>query len=150
MFPKDTVVYHRDTKRSGRVLEVDGDTVYIVQDNGAELDFPAAELTTRRPDSMAPATAADTPRLLTLADLTPEHAQVFATIPPMTLQAVAALYDRTSRTGRFSGLDLARKLNVVAEITAVPYRIMRLHRGNPGELKLLMGKGLADSQRRAG
>ena len=58
MFPKGTVVHHRGSGRSGRVLECDGDTVYIVQDNGAELDLPGADLTTRRPDAMAPVTAA--------------------------------------------------------------------------------------------
>jgi hypothetical protein len=99
---------------------------------------------------MAPVTAAATPRLLTRADITPEHEQVLASIPSMTLQAVAALHDRTVRGGKFGTLDLAAKLNVIAETTAVPYRIMRQHRGNPGELKLLMGKGLADSQRKAG
>jgi hypothetical protein len=150
MFPKGTLVYHRDSGRSGRVLECDGGTVYILQDNGAELDLPGAELTTRRPDGVAPASAADTPRMLTRADIAPEHEQVFASIPPLTLQAVAALHDRSARGGRFGTLDLAAKLNVVAAITAVPYRIMRQHRGNPGELKLLMGKGLADSQRKAG
>jgi len=150
MFPKGTVVYHRASGRSGKVVEVDGDTVYIVQDNGAELDLPGADLTTRRPDALAPASAADTPRLLTAADMTPEHAQVLAAIPPLTLQAVAAVHDRNAKAGRFSALDLARKLNVVTAITGVPYRIMRQHRGSPGELKLLMGKGLADSQRAAG
>jgi len=33
-------------------------------------------------------------------------------------------------------------------MTAVPYLTMRQHRGNPGELGLVMGKGLADRQRR--
>jgi len=165
MFPKGTVVYHLGTRRSGRVVETDGDTVYIEQDNGAELDFPAADLTTRRPDSMRPAEAGPAtagpvapgparqdlpPRSLTAADMTPEHAQVLASIPARTLQAIAALYDRPPRVGRFSALDLARKLNFIAEVTAVPYRTMRQHRGNPGELGLLMGKGLADSQRKAG
>ena len=150
MFPKGTTVYHRASGRSGRVVECDGDTVYIVQDNGAELDLPGADLTTRRPDAMVPATAAETPRRLTRADMTPEHEQVLASIPPMTLQAVAALHDRAVRGGKFGTLDLAAKLNVIAETTAVPYRIMRQHRGNPGELKLLMGKGLADSQRKLG
>ncbi|TDH60400.1 hypothetical protein E2C06_22530 [Dankookia rubra] len=158
MFPKGTIVYHRDSGRSGRVLECDGGTVYILQDNGAELDLPGAELTTRRPDALAPgrpdaqrpAAAVNTPRLLTRADITPEHEQVYASIPPLTLQAVAALHDRGAQGKRFGALDLAAKLNAVAAITAVPYRIMRQHRGNPGELKLLMGKGLADSQRKAG
>jgi len=155
MFPKGTVVYHRASGRSGKVVEVDGDTVYIVQDNGAELDLPGADLTTRRPDAAGPAAAAAAettavPRALTMRDMTPEHAAVLASIPPRTLQAVAALYERQPGAGKFSALDLARKLNAVAEITAVPYRIMRQHRGNPGELGMVMGKGIADRQRLVG
>jgi hypothetical protein len=42
---------------------------------------------------------------------------------------------------------VAGKLNMIAEITAVPYRTMRVYRDRPGELGLLMGKGLADSQK---
>ena len=37
--------------------------------------------------------------------------------------------------------------DVIAEITAVPYRTMREYRDRPGELGLLMGKGLADSRK---
>ena len=61
-----------------------------------------------------------------------------------TLQAVAALYERGPAAGRFSALDTAGKLNVIADITAVPYRMMQQYSDRPGELGLLMGKGLAD------
>ena len=150
MFPNGTVVYHRATNRSGTVIECDGDTVYIVQANGAELDFPGADLTTRRPDAVGPMAPAVASRPLTKADITPEHATVFGSIPPRTRQAVATLFERRPQAGRFSALDLASQLNVIAEVTGVPYRVMREHRGNPGELGMLMGKGLADSQRRPG
>jgi hypothetical protein len=60
---------------------------------------------------------------------------------------VAALYERRPDAGRFSALDTAGKLNVIAAITAVPYSTMHRYRDNPGELGLLMGKGLADSTR---
>ena len=62
-----------------------------------------------------------------------------------TIQAVAALHERAPGAGRFSALDTAGKLNVVAAITLVPYPIMLRYRDSPGELGLLMGKGLADS-----
>jgi len=152
MFAKGTLVYHRTSGRSGRVVECDGDTVYIVQDNGAELDLPGQDLTRRRSDQAGPAAAAAplaAPRRLTARDMTPEHAAVLASIPARTQQAVAALYERQPGAGKFSGLDLAGKLNAVADITAVPYLVMRQHRGNPGELGLVMGKGLADRQRKA-
>ena len=39
------------------------------------------------------------------------------------------------------------KLNIIAEITAVPYCTMQDHSDRPGELGLLRGKGLADSRK---
>ena len=68
-------------------------------------------------------------------------------VPVRTLQAVAALFERKPRAGKFSALDVAEKLNVIAEITAVPYRTMREYSDRPGELGLLMGKGIADSRK---
>ena len=59
---------------------------------------------------------------------------------------VAVLFERRPGAGRFSALDTAAKLNVIAEVTAVPYRTMREYSDRPGELGLLMGKGLAASR----
>jgi hypothetical protein len=49
--------------------------------------------------------------------------------------------------GRPTPCDVAGKLTAMAEITAVPYRTMREYNGRPGELGLLMGKGLAESRK---
>ncbi len=49
MFSVGQRVWHRDGQRSGTVLECAGDRVYIEQDNGAELDFPASALTATPP-----------------------------------------------------------------------------------------------------
>lgn len=49
MFSAGQRVWHRDGQRSGTVLECDGDRVYIAQDNGAELDFRASDLTATPP-----------------------------------------------------------------------------------------------------
>jgi hypothetical protein len=161
MFSVGQRVWHRDGKRSGRVLESDAGRVYIEQDNGAELDFPEAELTATPPSDgqeqharqadgrSVPQQSANAlaPRILIAADITPEHSQVLGVIPARTLQAVAALYERRPGARKFSALDVAGKLNVIAEITAVPYRTMRVYRDRPGELGMLMGKGLADSQK---
>ena len=161
MFSVGQKVWHRDGKRSGRVLESDAGRVYIEQDNGAELDFPEGELTATPPSggqeqparpgdggpASKPAANALAPRILIAADITPEHSQVLGLVPVRTVQAVAALYERRPGARKFSALDVAGKLNVIAEITAVPYRTMRVYRDRPGELGLLMGKGLADSQK---
>ena len=161
MFSVGQRVWHRDGQRSGTVLECDGDRVFIAQDNGAELDFRASDLTATPPpgakaagaklkDSReaAKSVAYVTPsRSLTSGDITPEHVRVLGIVPVRTLQAVAALFERRSRAGKFSALDVAGKLNVIAEITAVPYRTMREYSDRPGELGLLMGKGLADSSK---
>ena len=161
MFSVGQRVWHRDGKRSGKVLECDGGRVFIEQDNGSELDFLENELTATPPASgrgspARPMDGSSTPkqavyvmpnRTLVAADITPEHIQVLGIVPTRTVQAVAALYERTSGGQKFSALDVAAKINLIAKVTAVPYRIMREHRDRPGELSLLMGKGLADSQK---
>jgi hypothetical protein len=155
MFKVGQTVYHRDGKRSGTVLECDGDIVFIEQANGAELDFPVGQLSATppadaKPSSAAPEGYAMVDRKLTAADVTPEHIRVLGLVPVRTVQAVAALFERKPGAGRFGALDAAAKLNFIAEVTCVPYRTMREYADRPGEMGLLMGKGLADSQRRAG
>jgi len=161
MFSVGQRVWHRDGQRSGKVLECDGDRVYIAQDNGAEADFRATDLTATPPAGAdasgakpkdkrqtARSAAYVTPsRTLIPGDITPEHVRVLGIVPERTLQAVAALFERRPNAGKFSALDAAKKLNVIAEITAVPYRTMREYSDRPGELGLLMGKGLADSRK---
>lgn len=161
MFSVGQKVWHRDGKRSGKVLECLGGRVFIEQENGAELDFPLSEMTAapsgvrpaadaRSKDGGAAATQAGYSmphRNLVAADITPEHVRVLGVVPVRTVQAVAALYERRPGGRKFSALDVAGKLNVIAEVTAVPYRTMREYRDRSGELGLMMGKGLADSQR---
>jgi hypothetical protein len=79
-------------------------------------------------------------------DITPEHQRVLAIIPQRTLQSVAALFERRSKAERFSALNVAQKINFIAEVTAVPYRTMKEYSDRPGELGLLMGRGLSISQ----
>jgi hypothetical protein len=161
MFSVGQRVWHRNGQRSGTVLECDGDRVFITQDNGAELDFRARDLTATPPSGAstsgaklkdsrgaAGSIAYVTPsRTLTSGDITPEHVRVLNIVPVRTLQAVASLFERRPGAGKFSALDVAAKLNVIAEITAVPYRTMREYSDRPSELGLLMGKGLADSRK---
>jgi hypothetical protein len=161
MFSVGQRVWHRNGQRSGTVLECAGDRVYIAQDNGAELDFRASDLTATPPpgakasgaklkdsrEATRSVTYVMPSRTLTSGDITPEHVRVLGVVPVRTLQVVAALFERRPRAGKFSALDVAEKLNVIAEITAVPYRTMREYIGRPGELGLLMGKGLADSRK---
>lgn len=157
MFAVGQRVWHRDGRRSGKVLETDRDRVFIEQDNGAELDFPASDLTATPPAAArtvgarakegGPEAHALASRTLIEADITPEHVRVLGLVPARTVQAVAMLFERRNRPRRFSALGTAEKLNVIAEVTAVPYRTMRDYSDRPGELGLLMGKGLADSQK---
>jgi hypothetical protein len=139
------MVYHRTSKLRGNVLECDGSTVYLVQANGVELDFPIDELTATPPPESTPAAiaTASLSRLLTLKDITPEHQKILAIIPKRTLEAVAALFERQPAAGRFSALNVAQKLNYIAEVTAVPYRTMKEFSDNPGTLGLMMGRELS-------
>jgi hypothetical protein len=161
MFSVGQRVWHRGGQRSGTVLECDGDQVFIVQDNGAELDYPASELIATppaaaqasggelkaRPRAGSSAAYRVPGRTLKTGDITPEHMRVLGIVPVRMLQAVAGVFDRRSGAGTFGALDVAGKLNVITEITAVPYRTMREYCDRPGELGLLMGKGLADSRK---
>jgi len=153
MFAPGQKVWHRRNQRSGTVQECDGSRVYIVQENGVELDFDASDLTATpsRPierGQIAPSSGQDVPvRKLTPRDITSEHERVLASVPVRTLQAIATLFDRQSKGAKFSALDLAGKLNAITDITALPYRTMRQHVGSPGEMGMLMGKGIADRQK---
>jgi hypothetical protein len=159
MFSEGQKVWHRNGQRSGTVLECDGDRVFIVQDNGAELDFAASDLTATPPGDVkgAGATLRESReaarsanyvapnRALTASEITPEHARVLAVVPVRTLKTIASVFERRPNAGKFSALGIAEKLNAIAEITAVPYRTMRAYSDRPSELSLLMGKGLADA-----
>ncbi len=161
MFSVGQRVWRRGGQSGGVVVECDGDRVYLRQDNGVEVDFRAADLTAEPPARAqaagearkvsfvsVPLVGRAVPaRVLTARDITPEHERVLAVVPVRTVQAVAALYERRPGAGRFSALDTAGKLNVISEITAVPYRTMKEYSDRPGEMGLLMGKGLADSGR---
>jgi hypothetical protein len=147
MFSVGQMVYHRSGKHRGKVLEWDGDTVYIVQTNGVELDFQSDELTATPPQEKSPAmvAAAALSRTLTIADITPEHQRVLGIIPQRTIQSVALLFERQPNSGRFSALNVAQKLNFIADVTSVPYRTMREFSDRPGILGLMMGRGLSVS-----
>jgi hypothetical protein len=159
MFSIGQRVWHRGGQRSGTVLECDGGRVFIAQDNGAELDFPASDLTATPPANASGAEPHDNARtaksaarllanrILTSRDITPEHVRVLGIVPVRTLQAVAAIFESKPGAGRFSALDVAGKLNAIEKITAVPYRMLREYSDRPGEISLLMGKGLADSRK---
>jgi hypothetical protein len=147
MFSVGQMVYHKSGKHSGKVVETDGDTVYLTGANGVEMDFPLHELTATPPAGKTPTPAAGPvpSRTLTAADITPEHQKVLAMIPQRTLQAVASLFERQPKAGRFSALDVARKINFIVSVTGVPYRTMKEYSDRPGELGLMMGRGLSIS-----
>ena len=161
MFRVGQRVWHRDSRHNGTVLDCDGDRVFIMQGNGVELDFQASDLTATPPvdnkvsgveprgrrEATRSAAYVMPSRALTSGDITPEHVRVLSIVPVRTLQAVAALFERRPGAGKFSALDVAGKLNVITAITAVPYRTMREYSDRHGELGLLMGKGLAESQK---
>ncbi len=147
MFSVGQMVYHKSGKHSGKVIESDGDTVYITTANGVEMDFKQQDLTATPPAGKAPApdTSPVPSRTLTTADIAPEHHKVLAAIPQRTLQSVASLYEKQPKAGRFSALDIARKINFIASVTGVPYRTMKEFSDRPGELGLMMGRGLSIS-----
>jgi hypothetical protein len=152
MFAVGQVVYQKSGKHTGKVVECDGSTVYIALANGVEMDFQEHELTAVPPAGKAPAPAISVvpSRVLSAGDIAPEHHKVLSVIPQRTMQSVTALYERQPKAGRFSALDVAQKLNFIATATGVPYRTMKEYSDRPGELGLIMGRGLAASVAAAG
>jgi hypothetical protein len=152
MFTVGQMVYQKSGKYSGKVVECDGGTVYLTLANGVEMDFQDHELTGVPPAGKAPAPSTSTvpSRVLTAGDIAPEHHKVLGIIPQRTMQSVTALYERQPKAGRFSALDVAQKLNFIATATGVPYRMMKEFSDRPGELGLMMGRGLAASLAAAG
>jgi len=147
MFLIGQTVYHRTGRHSGKVLECDGDTVYLMQANGVEIEFLSSDLTALPPHEKNPAatSATNLSRVLTVGDITPEHRRVLAIVPQRTIQSVAVLFERRPKSGRFSALDVAQKLNFIADVTGVPYRTMKEYSDRPGVLGLMMGRGLSVS-----
>ena len=99
MFSVGQTVYHKAGKHQGKVVECDGDTVYLTTANGVEMDFRQHELTATPPAGKAAVPTADPvpSRTLTDADITAEHHKVLAVIPQRTLQSVVSLYERRPR-----------------------------------------------------
>jgi len=143
MFEVGATVYHKTGKHSGTVQESGAEVTYILQANGVEIDFPTRDLTKAVPVTKAEAAVMN--RVLTMQEIGPEHQKVLSIIPMRTQQAIASLWERQGK-GRFSALNAAEKLNYIAEVTEIPYRVMRLHTGEPGHLGLLMSRGLAGRQ----
>ena len=94
MFAVGQKIWHRATGRSFTVLECYGGQVCVQQDNGAETDFAAADLTSEPPAQIggvaartreaqaAPGGARISPaRALTMRDITPDHERVLRIIP---------------------------------------------------------------------
>ena len=108
----------------GVVVEVDGDRVYFEQENGAEVDFPAASLVldsdfqTRHADPVAGAVAPSD------ADEA-ACAAVLAELYPAVVEIGEAAYAGIRRVPgavvkSWASLSAAQKLGVIATATAVP------------------------------
>ncbi len=125
----------------GKVIEVDGDTVYIEQDNGSEVSFPAAQLVleaafqkshdrTARVDAGAQAND-------------PAYAAVLANLFPAVLQLGQRHHAAQPRVPGvapkgWEELSALQKLNAVSAATNVPVKAW-LDANQPGA-KVAIGK----------
>lgn len=104
----------------GTVVEIDGDTVYLEQDNGVEVDFPAARLV--REDAYQAKHAAAAP---VAAD--PAHEALVAALYPAVLEIGRQYHDAVrpppgvARRG-WDDLGPLQKLNAVSEATGIPVK----------------------------
>lgn len=117
-------VRHKTRAITGKVLEVDGDTVYLEADNGVEMQFALADLEADTPApaaaARAAAAAAEDTRHQALLDKIPETVVAQAAVryarEPAARQrgwASLAAREKLDRIGRATGLTLAQLAELV-------------------------------------
>jgi hypothetical protein len=104
-------VRHKTRGVKGRVLEVDGRTVYLEASNGVEMQFAADELEVDAPEPVsAPRAAPD-----------PKHHKLLAQMPESVvgLAAVRFARDPTTRRNGWADVTPLEKLQWVSRVTGL-------------------------------
>ncbi len=121
MFKIGDIVRHERQNVIGEVVEIDGDTVYFEQDNGAEVDFPASALILESEFQKrrgAPLDDTEAQRN------DPVYDAVIANLYPRIIEIAQAAW---AQSGRISGqswdrLSSLQKLNAVSNATDIPVK----------------------------
>jgi hypothetical protein len=121
MFKIGDIVRHERQKIVGEVVEIDGDTVYLEQDNGAEVDFPASTLTLESDFQKrhgAPIDDADARRNDPLYDA------VIANLYPKIVEIGQIAYGKSDRAAvtSWSNASALQKLNAISSATDIPVK----------------------------
>jgi hypothetical protein len=109
----------------GAVIDIDGDTVYIEQDNGCEVDFPATTLVLEKDFQARHDTSLRADAAASRSD--PVYAAVLANIYPAVLQLGQAEHAAAERIPgvtpkTWDELSALQKLNAVSAATEVPIK----------------------------
>ncbi len=119
----------------GKLVDVDGDTGYVLQANGVEVEFPLSRLKPYEAPKVAQVRTLSGP--LRDTALSPEQKALLAAVPPEILAAVARSYeagaeapDRDSTKVRtaFAALPDQKRLEVIRiYLPSLPQRLLMQH-----------------------
>ncbi len=113
MFQIGQTLYTKTNSHHGVVVDIDGDTVYLEQKNGVEIDFPASQLTAEKP--LYPWEVEQQKKAAAEAAIDASAAQILEHLAgPAGVAAIA--YNRLPfrAQGGFDSLKPSQKLNFMA------------------------------------
>ena len=114
--------------REGKLVDIDGDTGYVMQANGVEVEFPLGRL---KPYEAAGATARGNAPARPDHTLPADQRALLRSVPPAISSAVAASYDGGAEPGsRQAFADLSDKAKLEAiriHLPSLPPRLLGPH-----------------------
>lgn len=112
----------------GRLVDIDGATGYVMQQNGVEIEFPLARLKPYQPPKVAEVRTLSGAHRDTL--LSPAQKQLLASVPASISAAVAKSYDSEPGMDRpqFAALPESKRLEVIRiYLPSLPQRVLAGH-----------------------
>ncbi len=115
--------------REGRIIDIDGETAYVMQPNGVEIEFPLGKL---KPYEEAEAKAPhSSPQLSRGQTLNLVQRRLLASVPTEIRDAVAQSYDKGSEAGArhaFAELPDEKKLETIRiYLPSLPRHLLSPH-----------------------
>ena len=115
-----------DGSHDGTLVDVDGSTGYVVQNNGVEIEYPLSRLKPYEPPKVKEQRTLSGPLRDRVLD--PEQKALLASVPASILDAVAKSYAGGEGAPVFAALPPSKKLEVIRiHLPTLPQRLLAPH-----------------------
>jgi hypothetical protein len=115
--------------REGRIIDIDGETAYVMQPNGVEIEFPLGKLKPYEEPNVK--TSQGSPQLSRGQTLNLVQRRLLASVPNEIRDAVAQSYDKGGESGArqtFAELTDERKLETIRiYLPSLPRHLLSPH-----------------------